>query len=535
MPIDEKLELADHVFQEDNLPFIKDLIYELEREFSMIDMNIALNQKRSFNFGSILIDYGSRVEEKGTITKGIERIQNFGRFFLEANNSVTYFYNLANGYSALRKLSIPEGYENGYLPNEFLNEIKTYRIAIDLASKNKLEQYEKDILPQLFTNYGNSLDDLGRPIEALEYINKAIVLNPNNAITLANKAMILTNLVFFAQENKHLFVLEAKRFINLALKNSPTKELEEYLIPQMEKVQEFIDKHPEKLSLEKCNKPTAESDFQKFLGEFCFRNGLYLTPSTIIGERDYQIFGDPLFISTMRSNVNDNSKFDRYVTFFNQIKQDYIFARYLLVQSQYRSNLADVIDQDVVYYYPSDYSITSSYGEMVKISYRLTVDTLDKIACFIWDYCKVISINISDVNFRNIFSSRERPNEFRSDLMQYKNKYLFGLMSLALDLKQGGYYSSIYDRRNALTHRFISLHSESIGLNDGRPGTPKIIFNDFINETIQTLQLLKSAIIYLLLFIDIEERKTDFKGLVFPISPIKSEGFLRWTPIEGDC
>ena len=106
------------------------------------------------------------------------------------------------------------------------------------------------------------------------------------------------------------------------------------------------------------------------------------------------------------AKIDDVEKFDRYTIFFNQIKQDYIFARYLLVQSQYKSSFAEIIDYDVEYYYPQDYSIYSSYIEMMKISYRIALDTLDKIAYFIKDYCELNDIKPHLVDFKNIFRKK---------------------------------------------------------------------------------------------------------------------------------
>ncbi|HEY60381.1 MAG TPA: hypothetical protein G4N92_06830 [Anaerolineae bacterium] len=533
MAIEEKIKQADDALIKNDLPLAKELIDQLEIDFSTLDNNLP-NMYLLSNFGGILIDYGSWVNDLKIIKRGVRKIKKIEDFIQKTQLPIAHFYNLANGYASMRKFTHFKAFENGMIPVEYTNEKGNYRKAIQIASIKKLEEHEKKILPDLYTNYGNTLDAMGRPVEALEFFNRALVINPNKPEALGNKAITLKHLAFYAYGYPHLFILEAKRLLELALDNSPHPQLKKYLIHHQDQIHEFISTHKSDLKIEQYKTSTPKSTFHKFLREFCFKYGLYLTPSTLIGAREHQFFGDPLFISKMVADLEDTNKFDRYITFFNQIKQDYIFARYLLVQSQYRANHVDVIDQDVDYYYPLDYSITSSYGEMLKVSYRLAVDTLDKIGFFIKDYCKIMSPAVDEVNFRNAFSPNNRSNELRPEIKHMKNKYLYGLMDLASDMKRDGYYSFIYNRRNALTHRFISIHSELMVKGGENKDIPRIHLQDFIDETIHALKILKSAIIYLILFVDVEEKKSIKKGVTVPIIPTKVEGVLRWEPYKGD-
>ena len=298
---------------------------------------------------------------------------------------------MANGYSALRKMKQEEAYNLGKIPNYYQNEKEAYRQALDLISCRELDENEKGILPDLFTSYGNMLDSLGRPVEALDYYNEALRINNQSLEALLNKAITLKQLSFRASGYTHLFILEAKRLFKLACGLSPHPQLQKVIIKHLDEINEFIDGHDDGFAAEKYEVPDPISEFHSFLRDFCVEHELYLTPSTLIGKKEHLFIGDPLFITQMKADISDYQKFDRYISFFIQIKQDYIFARYLLVQSQYKTKYAEVIDQDVDYYYPLDYSIYSSYEEMLKISYRLAVDTLDKIAFFVKDYCGISS------------------------------------------------------------------------------------------------------------------------------------------------
>jgi tetratricopeptide (TPR) repeat protein len=425
--------------------------------------------------------------------------------------------------------------DRGRISENYIQEKSFFRQAIMLSSRRTLSESEKSLLPQVLTNYANSLDTIGRPVEALDYYERAIKLVPDHPEALVNKAIVLKRLSFHAYGHTHLFLLESKELLNKASSLSHDPYLDEYIQSNLEAIEKVIHAHNGAFRNEEYEEEQQPvSSFHEFLRRFCLTHGLYLTPTSLITRHENQILGDPLFISRMTAELKDTEKFDRYISFFNQIKQDYIFSRYLLVQSQYKANHADVIDLDVDYYYPLDYSAYSSYTEMTKVAYRLATDTLDKVAFFVRDYYKINSLKVRDTNFRTVWSDGKDPYRLRSELSQHRNNLLFGFLDMALDLKKGGHLSFIQDRRNALTHRFLALHMESVSHNDQTKEFPRMTIDGFINETILVLQLLKAAIIHLILLVDVEERNNHVEGIVMPSFSTKSDGALRWTPVAGE-
>ncbi|MBW8012887.1 MAG: hypothetical protein FVQ83_16845 [Chloroflexi bacterium] len=533
MSLKEKIHLAYYALSQNNLLVAKELIEQSEQEILSLEKDNHSIQLAA-DLGGVMIDYGTWTKELEIIKRGTLFALEIVEAFPEEKLVLSHYYNLANGYSALKSFAHQEAFDNGSIPREYLDEKAAYRKVIQVASTKKLNKHERQLLPEILTNYGNVLDTVGRPVEALEFYNRALGIKPNKPETLGNKAITLKRLAINAHGHTHLFILEAKRLFELALGNSPHPQLGKHLSEHLKQIQAIIDAHEKDFSVEQYQTPESTSDFHEFMRNICFRHKLYLTPTTLIGQKENQFFGDPLFISEMRADLGDTKKFDRYITFFNQIKQDYIFARYLLVQSQYQANHAEVIDQDVDFYYPLDYSLYSSYVEMLKVSYRLAVDTLDKVGFFVKDYCDLKSLSPRETKFRNVFSTRKNPLELRSELKQQKNIYLFGLLDLALDLREGGIYSLIYERRNALTHRFLSIHAEGVIENDQDKTLPKLQIDEFRRETIQVLQILKAAIIYLILFVDVKEKNHTTVGLVMPVVSTKVDGVFRWKPSAGD-
>jgi len=531
--IEEKINRASIAIDNNDLNLAKELIDQIEQDILSFEKNFYTIQLIA-NLGGLMIDYGSSVDNFGIIEKGTRFIKEIFSIFPEDKLSVSHFYNLANGYSAMRSIQQPKTYLKGVVSKYYVNAKKAYRKALDLVATKVLDTNELRIRPDLFTNYGNMLDSIGRPVEALGFYNRALAITPNKPETLVTKAILLQSLALKAIGHSHLFILEAKRLLDFACINSPPAQLEKHIAIHINSITEFIEAHGGEISIEQYQISKPVSKFHKFLRDFCFQHELYLTPTTLIGKEEHQFFCDPLFISNMKSDIQDTKKFDRYITFFNQIKQDYIFSRFLLVQSQYKAQYAEVIDRDVDYYYPLDYSLYSSYIEMLKVSYRLVVDTLDKIAFFVKDYCGIKSLSTRDTNFRNVFSTKNNPLELRSELKQFKNIYLFGLLDLALDMRKGEYYEFVYDLRNAVTHRFVSIHSEIILEKDKDVSVPNRNLDQFTNATIQVLQLLKAAITYLVLFVDSYENNQTSSGIVMPIVLTKADGVLRWKPSMGD-
>ncbi|MCW5873207.1 MAG: hypothetical protein KIS88_01025 [Anaerolineales bacterium] len=523
---------ANQALTQNNLPLVKQLIDAAEQEFSLAQLTPEMIHHRG-NLGGVMIDFGSWTNQISFVQRGISYLEEYVSHQETDEFSVMHHYNLANGYSALNKFIRQESFKAGKISSEHIREKELYRRAISISKTKRINEYERRNLPDLYTNYGNTLDAIGRPIESLEAFDSALRLDPRKTEALSNKAQVLQNLAFPAIGHTHLFMLEAERLHKLALSTKPYPLLEEFIRKHLREIDNFFVLHSENVGPEKVRNTKSQSKFEKYLRDFCLKNKLYLSPTSFVGVDGKQVLGDPMFITYMWAKLGDRTKFNKYATFLNQIKQDYVFSRYLLVQSTYRSKYTEAIDKEVDYYYPLDYSVHSSYAQMLKVAFRLAVDTLDKIAAFVHDYCEVTSVPHNKVNFRNIWSSREDPQQLRPELAAKSNLLLHGLLDLALDLKENGEFDFVYKRRNVLTHRFLSLHTESIRQNEGA-NIPKLLHSSFFQETVQVMKITRAAVIYLILFVDLEERKHQPQGPSIPTYFLKVDRVFRHVPDFGE-
>lgn len=471
-----------------------------------------------------LVDIGHAVKDKNMVQRGTDYFREWSEKAADPNELSSAYYNLANGHFTLWKFDAEKlikdaiDHDNHRLARHF------YREAINHL---KPHHFEKGLACELWTNYGNALDVIGRTAEAISAYDVALRVNPNMGMALGNKGVAITYLAPLMYGHTHLFYLEALALLEKSLAQNVTQEARAGFSRKLEHLKEFLEKHGE-MKPEKISGIAPSSDFHKFLCDFSARHGLYLNPVSFLSAHDQTFFGDPMFISTMFAKIEDDNKFDRYVTFLNEIKQDYILARYFLAQSQFETDDLSSVDEGVSLFYPLDYSLQSVYIQMLKAANVQAIAVLDKIAFFIYDYCNLKTPPPNQVSFSNIWGGNEK---IRHDLNDFASPPLFALFALARDLSRQGDWYSIYEYRNALTHRFLVLHDMQIS-RQTNADIPRAQLDTFINNTIMTLKIARSAVMYLILFVEHQENATrsDKNGITMPIFGTPIEGIFRHRP-----
>jgi tetratricopeptide (TPR) repeat protein len=526
MNLFEKVMAASRALDNNDLAQAANLVSEVESEIpSISDQVVLLNVLP--NLGGVVIDLGTWTHDETLLTRGI-RYTSYALTEIPENKlSVVYHYNVANGLSSLWHIRWQNSLPKGEIDDSHLHAKTHYRKAIDLALKWP-DAVDTHLKSQLLVNFANCLDSIGRSVEAVRWYDEALTLNPLMGEALGNKGITLHHLAFLSHGRTHLFLLEAQRLLKTALENSRHPRMTVPFREHYDEITRVIQGH-EFIHAEEDLPPQPKSAFQEFLIQFCVTHNLYLTPAVFVGSNQTVVYGDPMFINHMVAPIDDNSKFERYVTFLNQIKQDYILARYFLIQSQYRSETIDLIDRDVALYYPIDYSLDGAYIQLLKASMAAAVNVLDKIASFVHDYCRVSSIADRDVKFRNIWSMPRTPYVLRPELGAKKNLLLTALLDLSLDVRKGGYYERVYEYRNALTHRFLVVHDILISPQENSD-IQRVVLDEFVQDCILAMQIARAAVMYLVMFVNVQEDRTEGNQPILPIPGIPLDDTLRWVP-----
>jgi tetratricopeptide (TPR) repeat protein len=475
-----------------------------------------------------LVDVGSATNDEDMVKEGTQYFQDWVNEHATEDELVEGYYNLGNGYYCLWWPHRTEYMGDG-------NDAEEHRLArhyYRLATEHIQSHHPPDsFASQVWTNYGNALSHVNRSIEAIDAYDMALNINPLMGMALGNKAIALSYLAPHMHGHTHLFYLESIRLLEIALAQPLTPGGRSSFNARLEYLKHILSKHGE-MKPEEAEGIEPETPFHRFLCEFCARHGLFLNPATFLGEKGKAFYGDPIFISTMYAELEDRDKFDRYVTFLNEIKQDYVMGRYFLVESQYQSPDIDAVDKGVSVFYPLDYSLYSTYIQLLKAANKQAIDVLDKIACFIHDYCKLRTPKPDRVSFRNIWGNSHTVTD---DLIPFASPHLFALYNLAQDVSERkdwqGDWVHLYRYRNALTHRFLIIHEMQLD-DQTNKDIPRVKEGEFLRDTILAFKIARAALVYLILFVEHIERVggTKVEGPTLPVVGTPVEGVLRHRP-----
>jgi len=474
-----------------------------------LEVKNSNNKSMKFNTASLLVDIGLGLINPKIVREGIDKGDKLLKDSSCKDLKANLYYNCANGYMSLFQLEYDKkrGFEQ-LINNKNLQNAKSYfRNAI-----KEVDDFDFKLRSQLWTNYGNCLDSLGRGIEALYAYEEALNINSSFSMALGNKAKAMRFFADISGIYRAAVYIESFQILMSILDN---KDLIEYggiaakrsferEIKQIES--KFKDKsllttnliHP------KYNLKNVTS-FEKFYIEFCSEHKLFLI-FYIHKDKCEASIVDPIFISLITS-IDDKNTFINLAKYINQIKEDYSTARLLLVQSQFKRRDFDNISKRTTFVNTLDYSIFNIYIGLLKNSFKEAYNVLDKIARFINEY---YGLGIKgDISFNKIWHYKVSKGDYkiRSKVFNSKNISLYSLYDIFLDFKSG-YYEKIREIRNALTHERLVIYDSSILTKwDNKNNKYNIGYDTMLSQTIKLLQLIKSSIIYLINFVQLEENK----------------------------
>ena len=193
---------------------------------------------------------------------------------------------------------------------------------------------------------------------------------------------------------------------------------------------------------------------------------------------------------------------------FNQIKEEYIYARYLLYEVINPIGKVHLADKETHLEDTLNYSSYSIRIEKLKTAYRTLYSIFDRIAFLLNAYLK-LGVVEQKVNFDSIWS--------RLKEKEAKNIALSALHWIDRDFKEkfgnagAPHTKKIKMLRNALEHKFVSVHMFSIEneVKIGKDYIYRISEESLIECTMDLLQLIREAVIELTIAIRIEEKQRN--------------------------
>ncbi len=397
--------------------------------------------------------------------------------------------------------------------NSLQNAKKNLREAIQTADR-------KDIpfLASLWVNYGNCLDTLGRGLEAMYVYDNALKLQPDHTMAIGNKAMALRH--FANISGAHYIEMNqiAREMLLSAIgRNDITPFARRSFAKSVQTIEEIFSEHPELLERKPNHKPRnnkKDTIFERLYYDFCSTHKIFLNLHVHEDSCESSMLDD-VSISLILA-IEDQQTYPKLANFLNQIKQDYATARLILVQSQFTDKAISRISGRTVYTDTLEYCEFSLQNGLLENAYKGAYDILDKIAGFINEY---LGIGLEKVQFdagasihwKSIWVCKD--GKTREAIMNADNMSLYALYDIFQDF-ESGHFERFKEIRNSLTHRRLKVHIWTC--NDDLDSTSQ---EELKAQAIELMKLVKSAIIYLINFIFIEEEKKrrSIKGPVPPI------------------
>jgi len=443
----------------------------------------------------LFIDTGFELGKEEIVKEGIELLkEDFESIINHKEYAPTAYYNLANGYCNLFHFKMMKDPHAAYFRKTELDSARVYyRKALEYHLQNAM------LASQIFVNLGNCFDTLGRVVDALECYEESLKWKPDHGMALGNKGIALRYYALVCGEHQATYLIEAYSLLSQALKLGVLPEAVNTFSKYLEDIKKrFLDKEtldkPPKFPGYKID---AESEFERFLVEFCLKNKLYLNICNFCQQCDAAI-GDTAVIKRM---IARRRKVRTLSAYLNQIKQDYVSARFLLVLSRYKELNLDFVDRYVTIINTADYSMHNIYIQLVKTAFKSFYNILDKIACFINNYLE-LDIPERHIVFRKIWLSKRK--KVRKEIGKTKNPSLNALFDIHRGFRKDGPYKKLQNIRNTLTHRFVSIRMLQEAEDEENMSEDMLV-----KHTVELARIVRNAIIYLLYFVDTEEGKKE--------------------------
>ncbi len=474
--------------------------------------------EKALNLLGVLIDISLDLKRPEGLQKALNLSKELEkRKGISSEQKALLYYFVSNAWSNLKCVKEKNSSENwNWRAKEIGNSLLYLRRCIKEEGFKKLPSIRK---AQIYTNLGNTFSEIGRSVESIEYFDKALKIFPNFPMALGNKGEALLSLAGILYDPCHREVLLRHAYENLdkALSYSQKYQIRDSAKIEFEKTLKKIEEFPFQCGNQNINLNNfslGDSIEEISYRKWALEHRLFLNPLNDIGS--YSLAARDVL--TTPSIIVREGEGPYYHGFYNQMKQEFVSARYLYYEgiNSYEPHFSD---REVLLYNTLDYPVYSFSAEKIKIAFRMVYSILDKLSYFLNDYLR-LNINERRVSFKSFwYEKQDRQKGLRKEFVNRPNWPLRGLFWLSKDLFEStpGFKEylepeaqELHKVRNCLEHRYLKLHSEEWPrLQKNGFFIDHLAFSmsrfDFEAKALKLLKLVRSALIYLSLAIHVEE------------------------------
>ena len=483
------------------------------------DFNLSSNKPGFF------IDAGSALRDATVIQKGVDLLEarlveteQQGKRF-----SAGAWFNLGNGhYAAEDARRGRDGYVYAPTDTPMTRTKQCYRNALaELTRSRQSDEGQTEDEPseesphwetELFINYGNALNELGRIFEAVDLYEKAIELDSQHPMAWGSLGDTLFNFAQFARDPQ--LVQESVEAYIQALRDD---RFERYGYPHVRALTERnLARAQAQLRVvgrdfKAHAKPDVSSPYQADFVAFCTQRRLFLNLSLRRTSSPHPY--EDKFEFSVVTPIDDEEKFPRLVRALNELMERFAIARLLLFEAHQVPYDATFYDTITRYIDLGDASVYGVRAAKLKLAYESAFNVLDKLALFLNSYL-ALGLVERQVDFSKIWSARSgNPDAvLRPALLERQNSFLFGLYDLSCDFGKNvrgeeGEWSHYKATRHTLTHRYLVLHAFEWDWQIVDHPEYHREWADMMNSTESLLYLTRNALMYAMLAVQLEEAR----------------------------
>lgn len=459
-------------------------------------LQLSGNMEVELMKASVLIDAGALVKDYDAVLKGVEIFRNSITFY---ENNPELKYNLANGLHAL-------AFSTRYKGFSWYQETEDYRLEARLYFYLAANTFNasSDTKSQAFTNLGNILWSSYRWVEAYDFYTLALIENPRNGVASSGALKMLKYALQQDLGNYELLVTEIEYLATHVRDNLETI----YAYAGGFGLKGIVDDIKEIRSGNKKKRNEKDEEYE----DFVVSNNLTLSP-TIHSHEHESKYWDDINIPSIGVDISGNSLVPEIFAMINILKSDYLLSRQLFFNASNRLFKETGSYNDTLNY--ACYGVNES---ALALAQRSALDILDKIAVATLSYLDIGGAkrtSFKEAWFKEA-KEKDKAREFKPKILQEiekGNTALLALTEVSRDLSsKAGYLFDKQASRNSSTHRFTILHDLIENQSSKTGCLEHFDYDMFMTESLRTLKLARSSVIYFVQMVVFRERCLEEQG-----------------------
>lgn len=402
------------------------------------------------------------------------------------------------------------------------------------VSHQEFAQIPEPVRCMCLNNLGRRLAVAGRVVEALDCWRRALEVQPNFGMVLCNRARFLPAYAEALEDTgqKTLIFWMAHKEASAALAETAiyTDVHDKATVEATKKLKERIESAVDVEGIAKVDplmlQDTSATEEERDYRHWCLANCLYMNPLNDLGR--YTVANaDTMGLATHVVRVDAPHVFE---SFFDQMKQEYVSARWLLYEGLI-AKMPHFSDRDVFLQATEPRPSFSLAIEKVKTAYRISYSLFDKIGFFMNSYME-LNIPEKQVTFRTLWRAGEKkPIRGQFDLTD--NWAFCALYWLARDLfeKENDEVAEpqargLIDIRNHIEHKYLRVTAAEPPTAPPDDLAFMVSREQLEGKAMHLLKLARSALIYLAIGVGFEERRREPGYAGAPLEEIPSTPWL---------